>query len=490
MSRKTRNLPITDAFERLTPLLSAEELPLLLAELQKPLSQALRVNPLKADPQTDIHAWAEQYGWRLEAVPYCPTGWWVPEAQTPISQTLEHRLGKYYIQDAASMLPVELFDFPAGEEPLILDLAASPGGKTTHLISRSGDRGLVLANDSSQERITALRLVLQTWGAAHTAVTHFPGEKFGLWYPETFDRVLLDAPCSMQGLRSTDSHPMRPITDRERDSLAERQARLLASAFQALKVGGQAVYSTCTLTPEEDEGVVEALLRRYPGAVRVEDSAVRLPVPAPGLSRDGERVFDPEVQKAVRLWPHRYHTSGFFAALITKTAPVPAQTQTAPARSMEKAGFQALSRRAATELDQIFLETYGFPLLDLVEKSDLELWGRGDQVYAFPLSYIRHFASLPCQSAGLPVGENAPDGFSPAHEWVTRHAPQFRTGRLVLDEAQAAAWLRGEDIHGEKTGDARVGTVVIVCDEQGRFLGRGKQLSGRLKNLLPKRMLS
>ena len=85
------------------------------------------------------------------------------------------------------MLPVELFDLKPDSDQLILDMAASPGGKTTHLISRSGDQSLVIANDSSPDRVTALRLVLQTWGAANTAVTNFPGEKFGGWFPETFD---------------------------------------------------------------------------------------------------------------------------------------------------------------------------------------------------------------------------------------------------------------------------------------------------------------
>ncbi len=104
------------------------------------------------------------------------------------------------------MLPVELFDMESDEEGLALDLAASPGGKTTHMISRMRDKGLVLANDSSQGRIQALKVVLQHWGGTNAAVTRFPGEQFGAWFPNTFDRVLIDAPCSMQGLRTAESH--------------------------------------------------------------------------------------------------------------------------------------------------------------------------------------------------------------------------------------------------------------------------------------------
>ena len=107
------------------------------------------------------------------------------------------------------MLPVELFDFKNDRRPLVLDMAASPGGKTTHIISRTCDQGLVIANDSSRSRLTALRLVLQNWGAINKAISGLPGERFGELFPNIFDHVLLDAPCSMESLRSLDSHPMR-----------------------------------------------------------------------------------------------------------------------------------------------------------------------------------------------------------------------------------------------------------------------------------------
>src|SRR5690606_15378550 len=102
-------------------------------------------------------------------------------------------------------------------------------------------------------RLQALRVVLLTWGAANTAITNFPGEKLGVWFPETFDRVLLDAPCSMEGLRVSASHPSRPITPGERERLAARQSALLESAVSSARVGAEIVYSTCTLAPEEDE---------------------------------------------------------------------------------------------------------------------------------------------------------------------------------------------------------------------------------------------
>ena len=198
-------------------------------ELEKPLNPGIRLNRIKSQPVT-IDELVSRYNWEIKPVPYCRSGWKVSKSDMPVSQTVEQRFGYYYIQETASMLPPELFDFSANPSHLILDMAASPGGKTTHLADRSGDLGFIIANDNSRERITALKLILQNWGVLNHAITQFPGEMFGLWFPEVFDTVLLDAPCSMQGLRTTASHPMRPVT--ERKSAAWPSAR--SACWQAL----------------------------------------------------------------------------------------------------------------------------------------------------------------------------------------------------------------------------------------------------------------
>lgn len=473
------------ALQRFAPLLDEQDYAALLQDLERPLSTAIRANPLKADPQADAARWAQQYGWRLEPVPFCPTGWWVSEAQTPPSQTIEHRMGAYYIQDAASMLPVELFDLRPDPEQLILDLAASPGGKTTHLISRAGDQGLVLANDASRERITALRLVLQNWGSLNQAVLRFQAEQYGRWFPETFDRVLLDAPCSMQGLRTSESHPSRPISDREVQQLARRQTRMLESALQALKTGGQVVYSTCTLTPEEDELVLDALLKEYPGGLRIEDARARLPLPAPALRRVGEQLLDGQVSGAARIWPHRYHTAGFFAALITKTGPIGRREAQPPERPLEVFGLDALDADELDDLAARFNDEYGFNLHAMLQENRCELRQKGAAVFIVPELYARHFASLPFQSLGMMLGEFSPDGFVPSHEWLARFHRFFAGGRVRLDAGQTQAWLRGEDASVQPSG----ASVLAVIDEQGRYIGRGKYSDGKLKNLLPRRLV-
>ena len=487
---------VSQALDRFKALLSREEYAQLLAELERPLPQALRINPLKINPAEAIQAWAERYHWTLKPVYYEPAGWQVESSPGPISQTIEHRLGFYYIQDAASMLPATLFDLDPARQPLILDMAASPGGKTTHLASRSGDQGLIIANDASLSRLPALRIVLKNWSAYHTAITHYPGEILGDWLPEKFDCVLLDAPCSMQGLRSTESHPMRSITDNEKLGLAQRQGRLLQSAFKAVRPGGQVVYSTCTLTPEEDEAVLDALLAHFPGLAEVEDISRHFPQPVPALTSDGgSRQFDPSVTRAARLWPHRLGTSGFFAALIRKQGsldltrpPFDQKAKPAPRTTT------ALTSSQQAELLSRLSQAYGFDFFQQVEQDGLVL-ARGPAIhhtvpiYAQPSSFETHFPGLRVQSLGLLFGEETPDGFVLSHEWATRFGQHFNAGRYLIADDQIPAWISGEDLPGLSLPASPETRIVIVTDAPGRNLGRGKIQRDRLRNLLPKNSL-
>ncbi len=166
-----------------------------------------------------------------------------------------------------------------------------------------------------------MKAVLANWGGANFAITNYPGESFGDGYPETFDLALLDAPCSMENLRPTPNHPLRETTRDERLRLKDRQVQLLSSGLKCLKVGGQLVYATCSLAPEEDEAVLDALSRAFPGSFEIVDVSQKLPYKVPGLTQFEGQTFDPSLVHALHLWPHITGMSGFFCALLRKTAP-------------------------------------------------------------------------------------------------------------------------------------------------------------------------
>jgi 16S rRNA (cytosine1407-C5)-methyltransferase len=478
--------------ERYRSLLGAGEFEQLLQAVQRPLPSAIRINTLKITVADARRTWPDWYGWQVQPVPFCDPGWQVTGED--IAKTLEHRMGFYYVQDAASMLPVEMFSFGGEVAPLVLDMAASPGGKTTHLACKTGDRGLVIANDANGRRIPPLRFKLQDWGAMNVAVVSYPGERFGEWFPDAFDKVLLDAPCSGESLRTADRRRMRPVSDKERQALHQRQLELLASALRAVKPGGEVVYATCSLAPEEDEAVLDALLSLYPQQATIEAADRILPIPAPALASDGEQAFHPEVRRAVRLWPHLYDTSGFFAALIRKAdslSPrdsIAGQSGHPPARPLADVGFVPLNRREAAGIFDALLLAYGFDLRAVMERQRLGLWTHGESVYAIPELFLSWFGDLPCAVTGMRVGERSEDGFAPSHELVARFSAQFTGRRLTLANVQAEVWLAGRELRGVQTSYP-LDTVILLEDERSRFLGRGKVLSKRIRNLLPRRLV-
>jgi 16S rRNA (cytosine1407-C5)-methyltransferase len=415
-------------------------------------------------------------------------GWQVTRATTSPSQTLEHLMSAFYIQEASSMLPPELFDYDSGKPELVLDLAASPGGKTTHLVDKMGDRGLVIANDASRSRIQALRLALERWGAINVAVTCQPGEFFGAWFPGKFDKVLIDAPCSMEGLRTAESHPMRPVAGRERDSLANRQVRLLGSALRAVRVGGQVVYSTCTLAPEEDEAVLLAIKQRFGAAVEIVEP--RLTVNAPGLDLPGTTQY-PEITRALRLWPHLYNTAGFFTALICKKDALDGETiSRPPQRSWERQGWVGLKSSVVKDLSTAFSDQFGFDLSSVVRQLGFSFWKRDERIQALPELYLEHFRDFPVAACGLEVGSLINGTLHPSHEWAARFASLFRSGTRIVPDDQLALWLRGSDVHIATPAEYHQGRVVCLFTEGGQFAGRGKILAGRIKNLLPRRLVA
>jgi len=480
---------VFEKIERYRSLLTPVEIQQLMDAMERPLTPAFRVNTLKVDPAEASSSWAAWYEWRLERVPFCDTGWQVVGGGEALSRTVEHRMSLYYMQDAASMLPAELFDFSGCDDPLVLDVAASPGGKSTHLLSKLRDRGLLVSNDSAGRRLASLRGNLQGWGALSALVTNYPGEKFGCWFPDVFDYVLLDAPCSGDGLRTARRRRTRPVDDGRRESFHKRQVRLIESAFRALKPGGQLVYSTCSLAPEEDEAVVDALLRAAGPAATVESVSKLLPVPAPGAEAYGEAVFLSQVRNAVRLWPHLYDTSGAFAALLRKNDVFPGETLAAPYRSLEGASYQRLTREERERLIGDLGHTYGFDAKSSLLDLSLGLWRRDSEVYAIPRLYESRLSAFPAVSIGMMIGQLHGSDFAPSHELVSRFWDRFSGQRFQVDPDQARVWLDGRDLRGVTDSVSSPGSIVLIEDEKKRFLGSGKVLDRRIRNLLPHRLI-
>jgi len=285
-----------------------------LAASARPLPKCIWVNTLRMTRGGLAGRLAAQ-GLEVQPVPWYPRGLRVSSGES-LGLTVEFLAGAYHVQEEVSLLPVVLLDPQPGER--ILDLCAAPGNKTAQAAVHMDNCGTVVAVDPAIRRLGALQYNLHRLGVA-CCVTIAAGGGNLPAAVGTFDRVLVDAPCSCEGTTRKHAHVLRATRPAPWERLAATQRALLTRALQLCRPGGRVVYSTCTYAPEENEGVLDAVLRAAPpGSVRV------LPVEVPGLlTRPGVeawegRRFVPEVVLSRRIYPHENDTGGFFVAVLEK----------------------------------------------------------------------------------------------------------------------------------------------------------------------------
>ena len=247
----------------------------------------------------------------------------------PIGATPEYLAGHYIIQAASSFLPV--MALAPQEHERILDMASAPGGKVTHIAAMMKNTGVIFANDSNKTRAKALIGNIHRLGAKNTIVCNYDGRAF----PKVmggFDRVLLDAPCSGTGVIAKDASVKTNKTERDFLMLPHQQKQLLLCAIDSVDhasptSGGVVVYSTCSVTIEENEMVIQYALRKRPNVKIVDAGLGNFGVPA--FTSFMGKKFNADMRLARRYYPHTYNVDGFFVCKLQKTAPTPKNASTA-----------------------------------------------------------------------------------------------------------------------------------------------------------------
>ncbi len=270
-----------------------------------PLPHTLRVNTHKTlhDALQDR---LETQGFAAERNPYNQDFFTVDRSP---SKTVEHWAGRFYMQEISASFAPRVLNPEQHEH--ILDVAAAPGGKTTYLSQLMENTGLIVANDAKSKRLRALQSNVYRLGCVNVAVTnhdgrHIPGA--------TFDRVLLDAPCTGEGNVRQGTASLR-ASKQDRESLSRLQKALLLRSIDAVKERGVVVYSTCTFAPEENEAVINYALEKR--NVSVEKTGLNIPS-APGVTRWQNQSFDQTVENCVRIYPHHVDSGGAFIAKLRK----------------------------------------------------------------------------------------------------------------------------------------------------------------------------
>ncbi|MBN1385657.1 NOL1/NOP2/sun family putative RNA methylase [Candidatus Woesearchaeota archaeon] len=276
------------------------------------LRKSIRINTLKK-PVSEIRDRLISKGWELEQIPWCKEGFWIRGERRDVGNLSEHILGYFYVQEAASMIPPIVLQPEPGE--LVLDMAAAPGSKTTQIAAMMQNRGLLIANEVDGLRIKALGINLMRSGVLNAVITKMDGLNFAN-KDIRFDRILLDAPCSATGTIRKSLKTISMWNPQSLKRLPALQKKLIQTAFNSLRPGGTLVYSTCTLEPEEDEGVIDHLLRDNPDA-RIMPIELDIERSDPVIEFEG-RAYSDEVKKCLRIWPQDNDTEGFFVAKIMK----------------------------------------------------------------------------------------------------------------------------------------------------------------------------
>jgi NOL1/NOP2/sun family putative RNA methylase len=282
----------------------------------EPLPLTIWANPLRLKPGALPPLLAEE-ALTATPLPGLPDAYRIQSVidSARIGRSWPYLAGLLHVQEAVSMLPVPLLDVRPGQR--VLDLCAAPGNKTAQIAFALGNRGTVVANDPYVDRLRALRQNLDRLGVRNVSVTRRDGTS----YPGgagRFDRILVDAPCSCEGTTRKNRRVLETIDEQGRARLIHVQRELLRRAAKLLRPGGRLVYSTCTYAPEENELVVDELLRSRDD-LRLRSARLPGLLGSPGLASWQGVELHPDMPHCLRLWPHHNDSGGFFVALIERT---------------------------------------------------------------------------------------------------------------------------------------------------------------------------
>ncbi|MCD8391282.1 MAG: RsmB/NOP family class I SAM-dependent RNA methyltransferase [Firmicutes bacterium] len=434
---------------RMKHMLGAEYDNFYKALCEKPIYSGIRINTLKDGARSAVF---DELG-ELKGVKWCESGFYADKKTVSGKHPL-HAAGAFYFQEPSAMSAVEALPVEPGD--FVLDLCAAPGGKSTHAAAKLGGTGLLVANEIIKKRADILSENIERMGIKNAVVTNEPPQRLAEKYPRFFDKIIVDAPCSGEGMFRKEPQAVTEWSGEHALSCAERQKNILESAVKMLKPGGYLVYSTCTFSEEENEGAAEFLLNNYDMRLC---EIPRLSMLSPGISTAAH-----DMTFARRIFPHLQKGEGHFAALFQyvgeggeERAAKPKKTAVGDKRELYRA-FE--SEFLNTKLDGVFTLF-------------------GDNLYLMPFDL--DIDKIKVVRAGLHLGTLKKNRFEPSHALALALGADEIKYTVECDLETAQSYMRGEII-----GCADRGWCAVTY--KGFTLGWGKASNGALKNHYPKRL--
>lgn len=428
--------------------------------------QGLRVNLSKISPDAYIKRREARGEEKLERVPWCDSGFYLSGETSDYSKNPDYFAGLYYLQEPSAMAPAAILPVESGDR--VLDLCAAPGGKSTFLSGRLGRKGFLVSNDISPSRAKALLKNLEMQGATQAVVVSEPPYQLARRFPETFNKILVDAPCSGEGMFHKEPAIMKNWEQYGNDYYAKLQGQILSEAYKMLAPGGMLLYSTCTFSPVEDERMVESFLSAH------EDLSL-VPIEKVGGMEDGHPEWSlsgrSDLAYTARFWPHKLKGQGHFAALIRKAG----NCQMKDIPDIDHRGGYS-----ASDLEQFegwCSDNLSSSWRELLPE-DGELSKVGQNLYFSPVAHGA-FAGLRVLRCGLMLGELKKDRFEPSQALALalKKGDCVRELDLVSGDRRALSYLKGETLTADGIEN---GWTMVLTD--GYPLGWGKAVRGLLKN--------
>lgn len=430
--------------ENLKELLK-EDFPLYMQAMEQPPRKSIRINPMKISKEE----FERISPFHLTPVAWCENGYYVSD-EDDVSHHPWYYAGLYYIQEASAMTPASVLSVEEGD--IVLDACCAPGGKSTALAAKLNGTGLLVSNDISVSRQNATLKNMERFGACESYIIAEDLNHLAKRFPETFDKILVDAPCSGEGMFRKEPSLINSWKEKDGSFYAPLQKEILNNAWTMLKPGGKMVYSTCTFAPCEDEEVIASLLETHP------DAHV--------ISSEKGKYFEPGINglsECMRLYPHKIDGEGHFVCLLEKDGTSQKNAETVRPSMIINQSFQDFLKLIDDPKE------YAYQLIN-------------DKVIRLP-SVAFDNRSIRTVRGGLLMGTLKKDRFEPSNAlaWALK-AEQFENVLMMEpDDIRVEKYLRGETIRDESCRDG----WVLVCVNRWP-LGFAKCSGHMLKNKLEK----
>ncbi|MBE5911282.1 RsmF rRNA methyltransferase first C-terminal domain-containing protein [Pseudobutyrivibrio sp.] len=400
---------------------------------------ALRFNPIKADKKA-IENMADTL---KENVDWSPNGYYYDDENSRPGIHPYHHAGVYYIQDASAQLPVEMLSVQPGD--YCLDLCAAPGGKSTQIAGYLMGQGLLVSNEPMKNRAKILSENVERLGIRNAIVTSEYPDKLAETFPLYFDKIMVDAPCSGEGMFRKNHDACAEWSLESVEMCAERQAQIFDCAYEMLIPGGRICYSTCTFAKLEDEEAVADFIKRHPDMTLIEER---------------------------RLWPHQVKGEGHYAALLEKADLDNIAEDCAANRKQYP--LKKINNRTINDYLVFAKEVMTEPILD-------NLLLVNDQLYSLPAN-CPDFTGIHVLRGGLFLGSFKKNRFEPSHALALalKDTEVKNSYNLSREDSDTDNYLKGQSIYGQ----VKDGWTLITVD--GYSLGWGKASKGQIKNHYPK----